>query len=610
MSALLASLTPSRVLTGCRALIVVQVVLRFIVYGAGFFYWDDYVLQGRAALYPLLSEDYLLYLHNGHLMPGGFLVSGLLERLSPLDYWPVLITLLGLQAVATWLTYRLLRALIGPRPFLLVLVAFLALAPMTLLPGAWWSAAINFLPLQIGASLTGLLVLRALRTGRPWPLLGAAAILPIALAFFEKSLLIPLVALAVVIAAGPPDTGLVAGIRGALRRTWPYWALIVPIGVLYLVYYLDRAASLSRPLSDSTGIVLLVAETVFRGLLPAVWGGPLAYQPAGFGSALADPPVLIAAIAAAAAVAFVGYGVVQSSRSRAVWILAGVWLLADLVSLVVGRSGFDMVLALGASLRYTADAAVVLLVAAAVTVAPPVGQPDSALARRARASLSASLAQRPRAWTAGTLTAAGALVVAAVVSHVTLVSPLADNASRTWLINIRKALQEQEGRSVAILDGPVPADVYDALGYPNNLLSTVLAPLDDQIRITRAMSDPVMFDSKGRLVTASVDGVESFPGPDGDCGWAVKQEPVTIPIDGNLFPWEYTVRLRYLAANNASVPVRLGDGQPADLEALQGPNVAIMRVDGGGSSVTVGPYDGPEGICIAQVTVGDLVPEG
>lgn len=607
MPALLASLTPRRVLTGCRALIALQVVMRLIVFGSAFFYWDDYVLQGRAAMHPLFSADYLLYLHNGHLMPGGFLVSGLLERLSPLDYWPVLVTLLGLQTLATWLTYRLLRSLIGPRPALLALVAFLALAPATLLPGAWWSAAINFLPLQIGASLTGLMVLRFLRGGRAWWLLGAAAILVAALAFFEKSVLIPLVVLAVTIAAGPPDSGLIAGIRVAFRRTWLYWILAVPILGLYLVYYLDRAASLSRPLADSSGIVLLAAETIFRGLLPSWWGGPLAYDATGFGTALADPPVLVAALATATTIAFVGYGIIQSARSRAVWVIAGVWILADLVSLVVGRAGFDMLLSLGASLRYTVDAAVVLLVASAVTIAPPVGGQDSATAARFRSSLARILAGQPRAWAAVILSATAILVIAASVSHVTLVAPLADNASRLWLMNIRKAIQERDA-GIEILDGPVPLQVYDSLGYPNNLLSRVLAPLGDDIKVTRDLSDPVMFNDRGELVAAAVDGIESFPGPDGDCGWAVKREPVVIPIDGNLFPWEYTIRLRYLAANNASVPVRLGDGQQVDLDVLEGPNVALLRVDGGGSSVTVGPYDGPEGICIAQVTVGDLVP--
>lgn len=607
MTALLAALTPGRILVACRALIAIQVALRLIVYGAAFFYWDDYVLQGRAALHPLFSEEYLLYLHNGHLMPGGFLVTGLLERLSPLDYWPVLITLLGLQAFATWLTYRLLRSLLGARPALLVLVAFVALTPTTLLPGAWWSAAINFLPLQIGAALTGLMVLKAARSERPWWLLGAVGVLVVALAFFEKSFLLPLIALAAVIASGPPGEGLFAGIRASLRRLWPYWLLAIPIVLAYLVYYLARAAPESRPLFDSSGIILLVTETVVRGLVPALWGGPLAYDATGFGTALADPPILFAALCSAGAVALVGYGLIQSRRSRALWIITGAWILADLVTLVAGRSGFDMILAQGTSLRYTVDATIALLIAVAITVAPPVGQQDSEMAHRLRVTLSGSLSRRPTAWLVGTLAGIGALVLAATASHVTLVAPLADNASRLWLMNIRRAILEKG--SIAVLDGPVPMQVYDSLGYPNNLLSRVLAPLDDNIVFATMISDPVMFNDEGELVPATVDGIESFPGPDGECGWAVKDTPVSIPIDGNLFPWEYTMRLRYLAAGDGTVQVRLGEGQPMAVEVTEGPHVTLLRIDGGGSNVTVGPLDGPAGICIGQVAVGDLVPE-
>lgn len=607
MGTLLAALTPHRVILGCRIFIALQVTLRLLVFGAGFFYWDDYVLQGRAAQFPLFSADFLLYLHNGHLMPGGFLVTGVLERLAPLDYWPVLFVMLVLQFLATWLTYRLLRSLIGPRPILLGLVALVALTPMSLLPGSWWSAAVNFLPLQICAAITGLLILKATRGGSRWWQVAAVAILVVSLAFFEKSVLLPLVALAVAIAAGPPERGLLEGIRSTVRRQWLYWVLAALVVIAYLVYYLGRAGAQSRPLFDSSGIVILVAETLLRGLVPALVGGPLSYEAVGFGSALADPSVLVTAVALVIVLALVAYGLGQSARSRAAWTLVGVWLLADVLSLVLGRSGFDMVLGLGTSLRYTVDALVIIMVAAAVTLAPPVGQPDSPAASATRAALARQTAAHPRAWATGALAVTAVAIAACIVSHTSLIAPLADNASRSWLMSIRKATAER-GQGVSILDGPVPETVYDAIGYPHNLLSSVLAPLRSDIEVTDVIAEPVMFDDAGNLVAATVKGIESFPGPDGDCGWAVREEPVTIPIDGNLFPWEYTLRLRYLAANNATVPVRLGEGETRDISVSEGPHEVLVRLDGNGSSVTVGPYGGPEGICIAQVAVGDLVP--
>jgi hypothetical protein len=607
MPAMIASLTPTRVIAVCRLLIGVQVVLRLLVFGAGFFYWDDYVLQGRAALSPLLAPDFLFYIHNGHIMPSGMLLTGVLERLAPLNYWPVLFTLILLQFLATWLTYRLIRSLIGPRPALLGVVAILALTPMTLLPGAWWSAAINFLPLQIGAAVTGIMILKACRGGSKWWQVGAVLALVFSLSFFEKSILIPLIALAVGIAVGPSGRGLLPGLWSVIRCQWLYFSLATVVVVSYLTFYLERVASQTRTLMDSAGIVILTVETVVRGLVPAMVGGPLSYEAAGFGSALADPNVLVSALALILAVAFISYGLIQSARSRALWILVGAWIGVDLVILAVGRGGFDIILTLGTSLRYTVDALVIIMIAVAITVASPAGQDESRVSHSVRGHISRITARHPVAFTAASLSVVAVALGAALVSHVTLMAPLADNASRMWLMNIRKAALERP-QGINILEGPVPFTVYDSLGYPNNQFSHVLAPLRDDVRVTDVIAEPIMFDDQGRLVAASVRGIDSFPGPDGDCGWAVTDQPVTIPIDGNLFPWQYTLRLRYLAPNNASVPVQLGQGEVRDIDVLEGANEAILIIDGDGSTVTVGPYGGPQGICVAQVSVGDLVP--
>ena len=47
------------------------------------FYWDDLILAGRGGSLPLLSGDLLLYDHDGHLMPGAFLVAGIATRIAP-----------------------------------------------------------------------------------------------------------------------------------------------------------------------------------------------------------------------------------------------------------------------------------------------------------------------------------------------------------------------------------------------------------------------------------------------------------------------------------------------------------------------------------------------
>src|SRR3954462_4972757 len=71
------------------ALIAVQLVVRAVLACRGYFYWDDLILVGRAGTQGLLSPSYLFDDHDGHVMPGAFLVAGIITRLAPLVWaWP------------------------------------------------------------------------------------------------------------------------------------------------------------------------------------------------------------------------------------------------------------------------------------------------------------------------------------------------------------------------------------------------------------------------------------------------------------------------------------------------------------------------------------------
>src|SRR5258705_12261533 len=68
------------------ALIAVQLVVRAVLAFRGYFYWDDLILTGRAGTQGLLSPTYLFDDHDGHVMPGAFLVAGGITRLAPLNW--------------------------------------------------------------------------------------------------------------------------------------------------------------------------------------------------------------------------------------------------------------------------------------------------------------------------------------------------------------------------------------------------------------------------------------------------------------------------------------------------------------------------------------------
>lgn len=602
----IAGLTPKRVIQISQILIAVHLVLRAIVFGSGFFYGDDYLFQGRAARLGLFSESFLLYEHDGHLMPGGMFLAGLLERLAPLNYWPVLITLLLLQWLATWTTYRLLRSLIGPRPALLIPVLILTLTPMTLLPGSWFAAAVNFLPMQIAAATAGWAALRAVRGGsRGWFVFAAASV-AFGLVFFEKSVLIPLTVLAVVVAGGPAGNTWWRTVITAIRRSWLVWLLLVPLVLAYLLFYLDRSGSPDSRLVDTSAIVIMLTDTIVRGLVPALFGGPLSWLGIGAGTAAADPRAWVVIIAMGLFVVLAVYGLAQSTRTRAVWIITGLYLTADLVLMAIGRGGGDVIVELGLTLRYTVDSLIILLVAITVTLAAPVGQDESLRSRQTRRRLRTLIDRRPTLSLAVPVLVA-AFAAAAVTSHVTLVPPLADNASREWLTNIQRSVDSNPTR-IQILDTPVPDFVLTDLTAPYNLSSWVLAPLADRIDVTDTIADPVLFNDSGQLVEGDVEGIDSFPGPDGECGWAVRSQPVDVVLADDPFYWYYTMRISYLAAGNMTVDVTWGEGPTTTVELLEGPGTVYASVEGGGSTVTVTPTQSEFGVCIAQVRVGVLTP--
>src|ERR1700742_4456893 len=90
------------------ALIAVQLVVRAVLAFRGYFYWDDLILTGRAGTQSLFSAPYLFDDHDGHVMPGAFLLAGGITRVAPLNWVGPAISLIVLALIAS---LALLRAL-------------------------------------------------------------------------------------------------------------------------------------------------------------------------------------------------------------------------------------------------------------------------------------------------------------------------------------------------------------------------------------------------------------------------------------------------------------------------------------------------------------------
>ena len=136
-----------RVTETATALIAVSLVLRGTLAFGGYFYWDDLILVGRAGTQNLLSWGYLFDDHDGHLMPGGFLLGGVITRTAPLVwFWPAL-SLVVLQLLASLALLRALHLIMGRRPVLLIPLIFALFTPLGVPGFAWWAAGLNSLPM-------------------------------------------------------------------------------------------------------------------------------------------------------------------------------------------------------------------------------------------------------------------------------------------------------------------------------------------------------------------------------------------------------------------------------------------------------------------------------
>src|SRR4051794_33014208 len=111
-------------------------------------------------------------------MPGGFLLTGLLSRLAPLEWWPMAVAMVALQLLASLAVWRLLRILLGNRPIILAPLLLYLFSPLSLSAFAWWIAAVNALPLQAGLAWVVGDAILLWRTGRVrYAITGTAAFL-------------------------------------------------------------------------------------------------------------------------------------------------------------------------------------------------------------------------------------------------------------------------------------------------------------------------------------------------------------------------------------------------------------------------------------------------
>ncbi|MGF6881958.1 hypothetical protein ABIA39_002556 [Nocardia sp. GAS34] len=627
------------------ALIAVQVVVRGWVAGRGYFYWDDLILAGRAGRYPLFSTDVLLYNHDGHFMPAAFAVAWIITRLAPYVWAGPVISMLVLQLGASVAVLRMLlvlgvpgygsrkvvvrgpggptaeRAPRGPshdhdaeglvtghpveedrasprsrserwaalggrtRWVILLPLVFYLFCPLTLPAFAWWSASLNALPLQFALAWVAGDAVLLVRSGRRRYAVSGCLVLLVALLFFEKSVIVPFVAIAAAALARYVD-GEDRAIRVVIRRAAGLWIGSAAVLGGWIAVYFTAVHHISVVRSPPAGVRALLHHAISRGIVPALLGGPWGWERWMPSTPWAVPPGWTVGLAWIV----LGLVAVQSIRTRLrvlpVLLAVVAYVVAAQLPIALIRGGPNTTAELSQSLRYLADLTVPLTIAGALLL-------------RARPRRPGPRALRP--------VVVGALAVAFMVSSLwstwTFGRSWSASPTRTYLTNVKSALA---AGGAPLLEQELPWDVLNPLTYPLNRISVALSPLAPATMFAHATPHLRMIADDGRIVDAAVwwnRGI--LPGPAPGCGYRIATaQPVPIPLDGPMIDNAWTAQLNYLAGRDGYLTVALEHGETVLAPVRKGLHTVYVRIIGHGSVLRIGSPTPGLNLCLGVGPIG------
>ncbi|OBB47175.1 hypothetical protein A5752_24345 [Mycobacterium sp. 852002-51961_SCH5331710] len=573
-----------------------QLAIRAVLAFGGYFYWDDLILIGRAGTQSLLSPAYLFDDHDGHVMPGAFLVAGVITLIAPLNWVGPAISLLILQLLVSLALLRTLHVILGWRPVLLLPLTFALFTPLAVPGFAWWAAALNSLPMLAAMAWVCGDAILLVRTGDRRHAVTALLVYVGGLLFFEKSAVIPFVAFAV--------TALLCHVTGSgsvkavWRRGIRLWvpSLVVTAGWVgvYLIVVDQKRWTLDLAMTWD-----LLARSVTHGIVPGLVGGPWDWQRWAPASPWATPQATVMVLGWTALAAAVAVTVLRKRRIVPVWLVAAGYAVACQVPIYLMRASQFTALELAQTLRYLPDLVVVLALLAAVGLCAPNREGTRWMdASRCRTALICVLTS---AFTASSL-----------YSTATFLTAWRDNPAQAYLRNALSGLTTAARMSTApMLDQEVDPMVLQRVVGPENRASHMFALVRDRPEFASATTELRMFDHTGRVVDAKVTWVRSIvPGPQPDCGYLVQPETeVRMPLDGPLLPADWTAEINYLANSDGSMMMSLSEGHEVKVPVRPGLNRVFVRLPGAGDAINVRANTAALSVCIASGPVGFVAPK-
>lgn len=582
-------------------LILIQLLWRAKISSAGFMAYDDFQLAIEAHENGL-TVDYLLSHFNNHMMPAGLLYVWAVTKAFGYAYWPYLLILLLGQAVLSVAFFRLLRQLTSARWGVLVPLSVFLFSPLNLEVTAWWVFGMFMLPLQLAMVWAIGAQVKYVRTGQKRHLVSLALSLVFGLLFAEKALLIaPLlfVLTACLLVKGSPGRS----IWRAITRYWPAWLVLTAVSVPYLlVYRINAESSLRKP--DSVSQVTSFFGQLFgETLIPGLLGGPWSWL-FGAGPPLAAPEPVLYVLALVIMAALVAFTIWRRPPAGRAWLLLLAYAFVAAALIASSRLGFALSSVAGLVPRYTSDIVVVAAICIGVATFGVRDVPDRKPPRQIRyfATPAGGMTKIVAITAAVFLYAVGTVVSTSGFSKAWAVQP-----GRDYLVTVQAELAKAPAGTV-FFEQVVPDDVLVRYSYPINMQSRFFGPLALKPVFVTEAEKPSVFDDKGHIRPAWVDGRKSLPGPVPQCGHAVKGiQSVSIPLDGPLIYWPWTVRMAYLSSAESTVAVRIG-GQVHQFVAKQGLHQIFFNITGSGETVDITVLNQGVDFCTNDIAVGKLVP--
>ncbi|MDR7330838.1 hypothetical protein [Corynebacterium guangdongense] len=524
-------------------------VLRTAVAARGWFYWDDLTLLARAREFSWPAPDLLLAPHDGHLMPGAWLIYWLLGAATEGYSWAAAVATLGLLNLLALAAVGYAAWVVARRHAWWVTLLY-AVTPLALPVATWLAAAVNSLPLHAGTAVIlahGWLAMT--RREKRDPLIVAATVLLTGL-FSERVLLLAPAAVLLVLAwAWARRIELRAAGRLVLAVAVP-WAI-------WLAAYLGLVGDprVSRQAGD-------VGDFLVHGyglaLLPTLVGGPLQWDRWHPGPPFAQPPATVVIAGVLAAVVLVVVVAVRNWRGLASLAIVFAYPLLPLLAIAFARNSADTAAEITQTLRHVAEVAVLLTLTLGVLAT----------------HLSAL-----RRWLIGIY------VVLSLISTVTYAQVWREQPARDYFTTLAAEVE------APLLDQATPLEVLLPVVHPYNMLSR----LTDYT--ASSTSSPALVDADGHPRPAVLMPIRTV-------GETCLEGPTRVPLDGPLLERDWVLRLNYLAAADGEASVAIGDGRPLRVPVTEGLHQVHVQLIGGGDSLVIEGVD-----CIGLSEIGLLMPE-